>query len=406
MSRPRSEHRIRPAGRFRAPAANRLAHAVCIALLAAGMDIPLRAQPPATTAGAQAPSPRPTDGVDAPDGPAQPAGVDAPDGPAQPAGGVDAPDGAAQPAGVDAVGAVPSAPFVGPPEPPWLFGPPAPGIEALAEDLYVVTGYGGNVVARVTPEGVVVAGELTAAADTIAATIAGVTDQPVRYLLRTHGHDGEPAALPAPWRDARRVAPEQPERLPHGAGARSPQEATDLTFTRGLSLFLGGAEVRLHHFAPAHTGSDTAVLFPDPGVLYAGDLVVRGMPFIDYAAGGSSRGWVETLDGILALEFETAVPGTGPALTKRDVQVFRDRFVTLRMRMLQLLYRGVAREDALPLLETSDLDWPLVASRPFAERSLAALYDELVVEREEARAAAELERGTADEEEDEQATGR
>lgn len=381
MSRPRSEHRIRPAGRFRTPAANRLAHAVCIALLAAGMDIPLRAQPPATTAGAQAPSPRPTDGVDAP-------------------------DGAAQPAGVDAVGAVPSAPFVGPPEPPWLFGPPAPGIEALAEDLYVVTGYGGNVVARVTPEGVVVAGELTAAADTIAATIAGVTDQPVRYLLRTHRHDGEPAALPAPWRDARRVAPEQPERLPHGAGARSPQEATDLTFTRGLSLFLGGAEVRLHHFAPAHTGSDTAVLFPDPGVLYAGDLVVRGMPFIDYAAGGSSRGWVETLDGILALEFETAVPGTGPALTKRDVQVFRDRFVTLRMRMLQLLYRGVAREDALPLLETSDLDWPLVAGRPFAERSLAALYDELVVEREEARAAAELERGTADEEEDEQATGR
>ena len=394
MSRPRSEHRIRPAGRFRAPAANRLAHAVCIALLAAGMDIPLRAQPPATAAGAQAPSPRPTDRVDAPDGAAQPAGVDAP-------------DGAAQPAGVDAVGAIPSAPFVGPPEPPWLFGPPAPGIEALAEDLYVVTGYGGNVVARVTPEGVVVAGELTAAADTIAATIAGVTDQPVRYLLRTHRHDGEPAALPAPWRDARRVAPEQPEPLPHGAGARSPQEATDLTFTRGLSLFLGGVEVRLRHFAPAHTGSDIAVLFPDPGVLYAGDLVVRGMPFIDYAAGGSSRGWVETLDGILALEFETAVPGTGPALTKRDVQVFRDRFVTLRMRMLQLLYRGVAREDALPLLETSDLDWPLVAGRPFAERSLAALYDELVVEREEARAAAELERGMADEEEEEeQATGR
>ena len=256
-------------------------------------------------------------------------------------------------------------------------------------------------VARITAEGVVVAGELTAAADTIAATIAGVTDQPVRYVLRTHRHDGEPAALPAPWRDARRVAPGQPVPLPLGAAARQRTEATDLTFTRGLSLFLGGAEVRLHHFAPAHTGDDTAVLFPDLGVLYAGNLVVRGMPFIDYAAGGSSRGWVETLDGILALEFETAVPGAGPALTKREVQVFRDRFVTLRMRTMQLLYRGVAREDALPLLETSDLDWPLVAGRPFAERSFAALYDELVVEREEARAAAERARGTAEEEEEE-----
>ena len=376
MSRSRSEHRLRPAGGFRAPAANRLAQAVCIALLAAGADVPLRAQPPATTAGAQAPSP-------------------------PPAGEVAAPDGAAQPTGVDAAGAVASAPFVGPPEPPWLYGPPAPGIEELAEGLYVVTGYGGNVVARVTPEGVVVAGELTAAADTIAATIAGATDQPVRYVLRTHQHDGEPAALPAPWRDARRVAPGRPVPLPHGSAASQPPESADLTFTRGLSLFLGGAEVRLHHFAPAHTGSDTAVLFPDLGVLYAGDLVVRGMPFIDYAAGGGSRGWVETLDGILALEFETAVPGAGPALTKRDVQVFRDRFVTLRMRAMQLLYRGVAGEDALPLLETSDLDWPLVAGRPFAERSFAALYDELAVEREEARAADELARGTAEDEEEE-----
>ena len=377
MSRPRSEHHNRPAGRFRAPAANRIAQAVCIALLAAGAGVALRAQPPATTAGAQAPSPPPADGVAAP-------------------------DGAAQPAGVDAAGAVASAPFVGPPEPPWLYGPPAPGIEELAEGLYVVTGYGGNVVARVTPEGVVVAGELTAAADTIAATIAGATDQPVRYVLRTHQHDGELAALPAPWRDARRVAPGRPVPLPHGSAASQRPEAADLTFTRGLSLFLGGAEVRLHHFAPAHTGSDTAVLFPDLGVLYAGDLVVRGMPFIDYAAGGGSRGWVETLDGILALEFETAVPGAGPALTKRDVQVFRDRFVTLRMRAMQLLYRGVAGEDALPLLETSDLDWPLVAGRPFAERSFAALYDELAVEREEARAADELARGTAEDEEEEE----
>ena len=376
MSRPRSEHRTRSAGGLRA----RAARGVCIALLAAGADVSLGAQPPATTAGAQPPATRPADGVAAPDAAAQPAGVDTA-------------------AAVDAA-AVDAAPFVGPPEPPWLYGPPAPGIEELADGLYVVTGYGGNVVARVTPEGVVVAGELTAAADTIAATIAGITDQPVRYVLRTHAHAGEPTALPAPWRDARRVAPGQPVPLPPGAGARNQPEAADLSFTRGLSLFVGGAEVRLHHFAPAHTGSDTAVLFPDRGVLYAGDLVVRGMPFIDYAAGGGSRGWVETLDGILALEFETAVPGTGPALTKRDVQVFRDRFVTLRMRTMQLLYRGVAREHALPLLETSDLDWPFVAGRPFAERSFAALYDELAVEREEARAADELARGTAEDEEE------
>ena len=309
--------------------------------------------------------------------------------------------------------------LVGPPEPPWLVGPPAPGIAALAEGLYVATGFGGNVVARVTPEGVVVAGELTANSGAIAAWIASVTDQPVRYVLRTQRHGREPADLPAAWRNATLVAPErraendppagtgiaQPTATPSAPdpgqppppGSRNPPAPPDLAFTRGLSLFLGEAEIQFHHFAPAHTGRDAVVLFPDLGVLYAGDLIVRGMPFIDYAAGGSSRGWVEALDGILALDFETVVPGAGPALTKRDAQVFRDRFVTLRMRVLQLLYRDVAPENALPLLPTADLDWPLAPGGPFAAQSFARLYDELALERVAAREAAAAESDAEDE---------
>lgn len=263
---------------------------------------------------------------------------------------------------------------------------PAPGIEELAEGLYVVAGHGPNLVARVTPAGVVVAGELTLAAEAVAALLDGVTDEPVRYFLRTQRHGNESMPLPAAWQSAKRVAPEPPERPP-AVGSRNPAASPDLTFSRGLSLFLGEAELQLHHFAPAHTANDAVVLFPDLGVLYAGDLVVEGMPFIDYAAGGSSRGWVESLDGILALDFETVIPGTGPPLTKRDVQVFRDRFVTLRMRVMQLLYRDVPRAEALSLLRTTDLDWPLAPGGPFATGSFAALYDELAIEREEARTA-------------------
>lgn len=278
-------------------------------------------------------------------------------------------------------------PFVGPPDPPWLVGPPAPAIEELVEGLYLATGYGGNRVARVTAEGVVTAGELTAAAEPFAARLAEVTGQPVRYVLRTQRHGAGPAVLPAPWRNARLVVPETSEPLSGGAAARGSAPPPDLSFTGGLSLFLGETEVRVHHFAPAHTDSDAVVLFPDLGVLYAGDLVVRETPFIDYAAGGSSRGWAAALDGLLALDFETVVPGAGPVMTRSEAQVFRDRFVTLRMRAMQLLYRGVPRENALALLRTADLEWPLAPAGPFAARSFAALYDELAAERAEARAA-------------------
>ncbi len=330
MSRRRTEHRSRPAGGPRPPAAKWLACALGGALLA-GTGI---------TAGGQL------------------AGA--------------APD------------ALDEAPFVGPPEASWRFGPPAPGIEALAQDLYVVTGHGSNVLVRVTPEGVIVAGELNSQSEAVASSIEIVTDRPVRYVVRTHRHGTEPASVPAAWEGATVVASEPPAARPPGGDGR-PAALPALAFTRGLSLFLGAAEVRLRHFGPAHTDNDAVVLFPDLGVLYAGDLVVRGMPFIDFAAGGSSRGWVETLDGILALDFEIAVPGSGPPLTRREVQVFRDRFVTLRMRTMQLLYRGVAREDALPLLQTVDLDWPFAGGGQFATRSFPALYDQLASERDEAR---------------------
>ena len=290
-----------------------------------------------------------------------------------------------------------AAPFVGPPDPPWMVGPPAPAVEELVEGLYVATGYGGNRVARVTEEGVVTAGELTAADEAFAARLAEVTGQPVRYVLRTQRRGAEPAVLPAAWRDARLVAPEPSESVSGGAAARDPAPPPDLSFTGGLSVFLGETEIRFHHFGPAHTGGDAVALFPDLGVLYAGGLVVRGTPFIDYAAGGSSRGWAAALDGLLALEFETVVPGAGPVMTRSEAQVFRDRFVTLRMRAMQLLYRGVPREDALALLHTADIEWPLAPAGPFAVRSFAALYDELAAERAEARAAAAAEPDAADE---------
>lgn len=288
--------------------------------------------------------------------------------------------------------------FVGPPEPPWLVGPPAPGIRAIAEGLYLVSDPSGNFAARVTPDGVLVAGGLTVDAARVAARIAGITDRPVRYVVRTHRRSGERPGLPATWRNATIVAPEPAATA--WTGIAPAAERPDLSFTDGLSLFLGETEAVLRHFPSAHTGHDAAVLFADLGVLYAGELVVPGLPFIDYAAGGASRGWVEALDGILALDFDIVIPGIGPALTKRDAQTFRDRLVTLRMRAMQLHYRGVAEADALPLLRTRDLDWPLAPAGLFAQRSFIALYREMAAEREAARIAASEgdEAGEGDEE--------
>ena len=255
-----------------------------------------RASPTAATAGAEAAPPEPA--------PAGPTGTDPP-----------APEAGAE---VD-----PDAE----PEPP-------PEVLEIGDGLHVLP-YCGNATLRVTPRGVVLVGDrLPQYRAEIARLLATVTEQGIAYELRTRPAEAVDAAPVAPG--ARRLAPART-----GAAGESgqPETAADIDFTTRLSLFPGGVEVRMHHLGPGRAGGAAAVVFPDRAAVHAGELVTAGPPLIDYAGGGSIDDWIEALNALLALEFDTVIPGDGPVLSRRDAQGFRDRLVTLRTRVLQLVRR-------------------------------------------------------------------
>lgn len=251
----------------------------------------------------------------------------------------------------------------------------------IAADLYVVTGSGGNVAVRVTSEGVVLVDNKSAQNQgALLGCVARVTDRPVRYVIGTHHHDDHMGGN-KPLADSARVRVLAHKNMRANMMAEKQPAPPAVVFTKKTSLFLGNATIEVHHFGNGHTNGDAVVLFPELDVLHAGDLFVDGLPFIDYANGGNSADWVDTLGGILSLDFETVIPGHGPLMTKRDVQAFRDRFVTLRTRMTQLIYRGVTKEQARAQLETTDLQWTLAPNSLFVRQSFADFYDELLGER-------------------------
>ena len=113
--------------------------------------------------------------------------------------------------------------------------------------------------------------------------------------------------------------------------------------------------------------------------MHTGDLFIWGdrldgstlAPFIDYANGGSAAEWTATLDGLLALDFDTVIPGHGPILAKSDIRVFRGKFDQLLTRIRTHLDNGVGRDNIVDELDIEDLDWPLAAER------IQSIYDEL-----------------------------
>jgi glyoxylase-like metal-dependent hydrolase (beta-lactamase superfamily II) len=72
---------------------------------------------------------------------------------------------------------------------------------------------------------------------------------------------------------------------------------------------------------------------------------------MDYAQGGSLAEWTKTLDRILALDFDTVIPGHGAISTKADVVKFREDVETLRNRLVQLVREGKSKSDVTSFLE-------------------------------------------------------
>jgi hypothetical protein len=81
--------------------------------------------------------------------------------------------------------------------------------------------------------------------------------------------------------------------------------------------------------------------------------------------------WGATLDGALALDFDTVIPGHGPLGKKADVAKFRDNMRTLATRMTGMVRDGKTQPDVAKML-TTEFGWADAA----AGRSATGLINE------------------------------
>jgi glyoxylase-like metal-dependent hydrolase (beta-lactamase superfamily II) len=254
-------------------------------------------------------------------------------------------------------------------------------IRKIKDGLYVIPGYdgavtGGNVAVRVTSEGTIIVDDrLPPSSAEIASKVKSVTPQPIKYVLSTHGHGDHTGGHPEFIKVAEIIA----HRNNRANMVRSKLAAPPrVVFSDQAAVFLGGVEAQAIHFGRGHTNGDAVIYFPDLRTVHTGDLVVWGKrtdgstltPFVDRASGGSLVEWITTLDGVLKLDFDTAIPGHGPVLTKENIRSFRQKLAMLRERMSEVVKAGAKKEELAKRLKTDDLGWP------FPQERLNELWDE------------------------------
>jgi glyoxylase-like metal-dependent hydrolase (beta-lactamase superfamily II) len=116
-------------------------------------------------------------------------------------------------------------------------------------------------------------------------------------------------------------------------------------------LDLGGVNVELHAIGTAHTRGDQVVFLPEPGILFAGDLVEeRFLPiFPDPDAVGSL--WLAALDRLQALGPKVVVGGHGEIGGVELIEAVRDYLTTVRDRVSALHAEGRSLPEIEEALE-------------------------------------------------------
>jgi glyoxylase-like metal-dependent hydrolase (beta-lactamase superfamily II) len=251
----------------------------------------------------------------------------------------------------------------------------APGIYASIGELglrtYENEGMNGNAGFIVTEAGVVVvdSGSSYQVAQKIHAAIRQVTQQPVKYVINTGGQDhrwlgngyfkAQGAEIIANTKAVTDMAARGDMQLSGLKGELKEKFAgTDMTlptrtFDQELTLNLGGRDIRILHFKPAHTPGDSVVWLPKEGVLFSGDIV-----FVDRLLGvlpfSNTSGWLTSFEEIAKLQPKLIVPGHGEvcdlAKAKRDTA---DYLRLLFDHMVKAVNQGKDLQVAIDSLDQS-----------------------------------------------------
>lgn len=195
------------------------------------------------------------------------------------------------------------------------------------------------------------------------------------YLVNTHWH-GDHVGNNAPFGRSRvpivahdnvraRMVPEDGV---EGRTQAAPKEALPtLTYGDSLRMHFGDERIEVQHYPAGHTDGDSVVFFETSKVVHCGDLFFESrFPFIDSGSGGTPRGYLAAVDGILARIDDTwrVIPGHGALTDQAGLQAFRDMLATCIERVQKALDAGQTVEEMIEAELLGDFakthDWQFI----------------------------------------------
>jgi cyclase len=243
--------------------------------------------------------------------------------------------------------------------------------QLLRGGVYVLTGSGGNIgLSTGSDVAFLVDDQFAPLAPKILAAVAGVTAQPVKFVVNTHWHGdhtggnepmGRAGALIVAHENVRkRMSTEQFMEMFNRRTPASPAAALPVvTFNDSVTFHINGDDLVAYHVPPAHTDGDVIVHFTKADVIHMGDTFMTiSYPLVDLSSGGNVSGFITAADRALAActPRTIVIPGHGGLTDCAGLKAWRDMIATVRERVRAEMQKGGTLDRLKTAGLTNDFD--------------------------------------------------
>jgi len=195
----------------------------------------------------------------------------------------------------------------------------------LANNIYMLTGSGGNMAAVTGPQGVLLVdaqfAELAAKIQTTLQSISA--NGKIATLVNTHHHADHVSGNKVLGQAAAIIAHQNVYQRLNADEKFDKKGLPTLLLQDPLKVNMNGVALELIPMPVSHTDGDLVVWFKEANVLHTGDLMFAGrFPFIDVKSGGSVAGYIANTKSLIAkINAQTQViPGHGELTNQAGLQ--------------------------------------------------------------------------------------